>query len=125
MLLEEISLHFCRLLQRNVLIDLLLSSTLHHDVTFVERNHFVADNVQNVLLSSLVYEIWLGQNSCKMRMKTHLAPLHITNNTNRQLNIKKNNNQYIQKYQTSLSNQFINPIFIIYSKTIHPQQSAV
>jgi len=65
MVLEEISLHLCRLLQRNVLIDLPLSSTLHHGVTFAERNLFVVDNFQYVLLCSLVYEIWLGQNSCE------------------------------------------------------------
>jgi len=67
MLLEEISLFFCRLLQRNFLIDLLLSSTLHHRVTFAERNHFVMNNVQYVLLCSPVYEIWLGQNGCEKR----------------------------------------------------------
>jgi len=124
MLLEEISLHFCRLLQRNVLIDLLLSSTLHHDVTFVERNHFVADNVQNVLLSSLVYEIWLGQNSCKMRMKTYLAPLHITNNTNRQLNIKK---KTINTYKNTKPAFLISLLIQFLSSTVklHPQQSAV
>ncbi len=64
MILEEIFLNLCRLHQRNFLIDLLLSSTLHHDVTFAERNHFVLDNGQNILLSSPVYEVWLGQNGC-------------------------------------------------------------
>ncbi len=62
MVLKEVSLHLCCLLKRNVIIDLLLSSTLHQDVTFAKRNHFVADNFQNSLLCSLVYEVWLGQN---------------------------------------------------------------
>ncbi len=65
MVLEEISLNLCYLLQRNFIIDLLLSSTLHHNVTFAERNHFVMNNLQNALLCSSVYQVWLGQNGCE------------------------------------------------------------
>lgn len=61
---EELRLQSCGLSQGDVFINVTLTSTSYHYVTFFQRNNFTLHNLQNVSFCPFIHQIWLCKNCC-------------------------------------------------------------
>lgn len=61
---EELRLLSCGLSQGDVFINVTLTPTSYHYVTFFQRNNFTLHNLQNVSFRPFIHQIWLRKNCC-------------------------------------------------------------